>query len=140
MCLTLCDPLNCSPPGSSVHGLLRQEYRSGLPLPSPRDLPNPRPEPSSPELQADFLLSEQPVCTHSAHSREQAAVALGQSQRQSIWAQRRPVIQLEEPATSSPVLTPVLPGTSCRYFSVRILKSKSPPSVTNLLCSSSSPL
>ena len=30
-CLTLCDPMDCSPPGSYVHGLSRQEYWSGLP-------------------------------------------------------------------------------------------------------------
>ena len=27
--------MNCSPPGSSVHGFSRQEYWSGLPFPSP---------------------------------------------------------------------------------------------------------
>ena len=32
-CLTLCDPMDCSPPGSSVMGFPRQEYWSGLPLP-----------------------------------------------------------------------------------------------------------
>ena len=32
-CLTLCDPMDCSPPGSSVHGFSRQEYWSGVPLP-----------------------------------------------------------------------------------------------------------
>ena len=36
----------------------RQEYWSGLPFPSPRDLPNPGIEPGSPALQADFLLSD----------------------------------------------------------------------------------
>ena len=30
-CLTLCDPMDCSPPGSSVHGISQQEYWSGLP-------------------------------------------------------------------------------------------------------------
>ena len=33
-CLTLCDPINGGPPGSSVPGILRQEYWSGLPFPS----------------------------------------------------------------------------------------------------------
>ena len=23
LCLTLCDPMDCSPPGSSIHGLLQ---------------------------------------------------------------------------------------------------------------------
>ena len=33
--------MDCSPPGSSVMGFSRQEYRSGLPYPLPEDLPNP---------------------------------------------------------------------------------------------------
>ena len=36
----------------------RQEYWSGLPFPSPGDLPNPGIEPRSPELQADSLPTE----------------------------------------------------------------------------------
>ena len=36
----------------------RQEYWSGLPFPSPGDLPYPGIEPGSPALQADALLSE----------------------------------------------------------------------------------
>ena len=36
----------------------RQEYWSGLPFPSPEDLPNPGTEPGSPTLQADSLPSE----------------------------------------------------------------------------------
>ena len=39
--LTLCDPMDCSLPGSSVHGILQEEYWSGLPFPLPGDLPNP---------------------------------------------------------------------------------------------------
>ena len=38
---TLCDPMDCSPPGSSVHGILQQECSSGLPHPPPGDLPDP---------------------------------------------------------------------------------------------------
>ena len=34
-CLTLCDPVDSSLPGSSVQGISRQEYWSGVPLPSP---------------------------------------------------------------------------------------------------------
>ena len=36
-------------------GFSRQEYRSGLPFPSPGDLPNPGTEAGSPALQADDL-------------------------------------------------------------------------------------
>ena len=39
--LTLCDSMNCSPPGSSAHGFSRQEYWNGLPCPLPGDLLNP---------------------------------------------------------------------------------------------------
>ena len=38
----------------------RQEYWSGLPFPSPGDLPNPGIEPGSPALRADALPSEPP--------------------------------------------------------------------------------
>ena len=41
-------------------GFFRQEYWSGLPFPSPGDLPNPGIEPGSPLLQADALPSEPP--------------------------------------------------------------------------------
>ena len=34
-CPTLSNPMNCSLPGSSTHGFSRQEYWSGVPLPSP---------------------------------------------------------------------------------------------------------
>ena len=39
---TLCNTRDCSPPGSSVDGISRQEYLSGLPFPSPGDPPNPK--------------------------------------------------------------------------------------------------
>ena len=39
-------------------GFSRQEYWSGLPFPSPRDLPNSGIEPRSPALQADSLTTE----------------------------------------------------------------------------------
>ena len=38
----------------------RQEYWSGLPFPSPRDLPDPEMEPGTPAFQADALTSEPP--------------------------------------------------------------------------------
>ena len=41
-------------------GFSRQEYWSGLPFPSPGDLPDPGIKPGSPALQADTLTSEPP--------------------------------------------------------------------------------
>ena len=52
--LTLCDPMGCSLPASSIHGFSRQEYWSGLLFHSSGDLPDPGIEPGSPALQADF--------------------------------------------------------------------------------------
>ena len=60
LCPTLCDPMDCSPPGSLVHEIIRQEYWNALPFPSPGDLPNPGMDPGSPALQAGSLLSEPP--------------------------------------------------------------------------------
>ena len=57
---TLCDPMDCSLPGSSVHGISRQEYWSGLPVPSLGDLPDSGIEPGAPALQADSLRPEPP--------------------------------------------------------------------------------
>ena len=59
-CLTLCDPIDCSLPGSLSMEFSRQEYWSGLPLPSPGDLPDPGIEPRSPALWADSLRPEPP--------------------------------------------------------------------------------
>ena len=55
-----CDPVDCSPPGSSVHGISRQEYWSALPFPSLGYLPKLGTEPGSSALQADSLLAELP--------------------------------------------------------------------------------
>ena len=52
--LTLCGPMDCSPPGSSVHGI-SHSCRSGLPFPSPGDLPDPGIEVTSPALQVNSL-------------------------------------------------------------------------------------
>ena len=52
--------MDCSPPGSSVHGILQAIIVEGLPFPSLGDLPDPGVKPQSPELQADSLQSEPP--------------------------------------------------------------------------------
>ena len=40
-CPILCDPIDHSPPGSSVHGILQARMLEWLPFPPPGDLPNP---------------------------------------------------------------------------------------------------
>ena len=54
-CPALYDPMDCSPSGSSVHGISQQEYWSGLPFPSPGDLLDSGIKPMSPALQVDSL-------------------------------------------------------------------------------------
>ena len=67
-CPTLCDPIDCSLPGSSVHGFSRQEYWSGLLFSPPGDLPNPGIKPTSPALTGTFFPTESPgkpgVCSY----------------------------------------------------------------------------
>ena len=68
-CLTLCDPTDCSPPGSSVHGFPRQEYWSGLPFPTPGGPPTQRPNLHLPQWQADYsVLSHEGMKLFSVYS------------------------------------------------------------------------
>ena len=59
-CPTLCDPMDCSLPGPSVHGILQARILEWVATPSSRDLPNPGIEPRSPTLQVDSTPSEPP--------------------------------------------------------------------------------
>ena len=56
----LCDPTDCSIPGSSIHGIFQARVLEWLPFPSPKDLPDPGIEARSLTLQADSLPSEPP--------------------------------------------------------------------------------
>ena len=59
ICLTLCDSMDCSPPGSSIHGNSPEKNTGvGCHALFRGNLPNPRTEPWSPALQVDSLQSE----------------------------------------------------------------------------------
>ena len=60
MCPTLCNPRDCSQPGSSFHGIFQAKYWSGSLFPSPGNLPDSGIEPRSPALQVDALPFELP--------------------------------------------------------------------------------
>ena len=66
LCLTLCQPMDCSLPGSSVHGILQARilentgYWNGLLCPPSGDLPDPGIEPASPALGGRFFTTEPP--------------------------------------------------------------------------------
>ena len=57
-CPTLATPWTVAHQACLFMGVSRQESWSGLPLPSPRDLPDPGIEPWSPAFQADSLPTE----------------------------------------------------------------------------------
>ena len=60
-CATLFDPMDLSSHQAPLSmRFSRQEYWSGLPFPSPGDLPDPRMEPRSLALQANSLPAEPP--------------------------------------------------------------------------------
>ena len=40
-CLTLCNPMDCNPPGPSVHGILQARIPEWVAMPSSGDLPDP---------------------------------------------------------------------------------------------------
>ena len=60
LCLTPCDLMDYSLPGSSVHGISQVRILEWVAIPFSRGLPNPWIEPRSPALQEDSLLSEPP--------------------------------------------------------------------------------
>ena len=59
----LCDPINCSPPGFSVHAILQARILEWLPFPSPGDLPDPKVERGCPSI-ADGLLHCKEILYH----------------------------------------------------------------------------
>ena len=59
-CPTLCNPIDCSPSGSSVHGILWARILEWVVIPFSRGFPEPGIEPRFPELKADSLPSDPP--------------------------------------------------------------------------------
>ena len=55
--LTLCDPMDCSLPGSSVHGILQVRILEWIAISFSSGLPDPEIKPWSPALQANALTS-----------------------------------------------------------------------------------
>ena len=58
-CSLSLDPVDCSPPDSSVHGILQARLLDGQPCPSLGHLPNPGIKPRFPALQVERCLSHQ---------------------------------------------------------------------------------
>ena len=56
-CLTLCDPMDCSPPSSSVHGILQARILEQVAFPPPGYLSDPGIKPESPALTGGFFVT-----------------------------------------------------------------------------------
>ena len=63
-CPILCDPMDCSPPGSSVYGIIQARTVVWVAIPFPKGFSQLRDRAWSLELQADFLLYEPPGKPH----------------------------------------------------------------------------
>ena len=63
-CLIPCDPRECSPPGSSVHGILQARILECVAITFSRGSSQPGIEPGSPALQVDSSLPEPPGKPH----------------------------------------------------------------------------
>ena len=63
LCLTLCDPMDCSPSGSSIHGILQARILKWVAMPPLEDLPDPGTKPKclmSPTLTGGFFITAPP--------------------------------------------------------------------------------
>ena len=60
LCQTLCDPMDCNPPSSSVHGIFQARILEWVAISFSRASSQPMIEPGSPALQADSLTAEPP--------------------------------------------------------------------------------
>ena len=70
LCLPLCNPMDRSPPGSSVHGIFQAKTRSGLPFSSSWESPHPGIKhlpPASPTLAGRLSATESPGKPHGRH-------------------------------------------------------------------------
>ena len=65
MSKTLCNPMDCSPPGSSVHEISQARISEWVSFPPPRDLPGPGIEPKSLVLPSGFFTPESGLEQHS---------------------------------------------------------------------------
>ena len=57
LCLTLCDPVDCSPLGSSVGRILQARILEWVAMSPPGNLPDSGVEPESPALAGEFITS-----------------------------------------------------------------------------------
>ena len=88
-CAILFDPMDCSPPGFSIHGILQARVPEWVAMSSSRNLPNPGIEtvsPASPALQVDSLPLSQREAPKTQACKEQRNTKNYQSSRFCNWS------------------------------------------------------
>ena len=90
-CLTVCHPMECNPPGSSVHGILQATIQEWVAIPFSRASSHPGIEPTSPALQADTLLTEPVKCKIILLQKRRIDVVVQQDESQAYLCSRFPV-------------------------------------------------
>ena len=74
--------MDCSPPGSSIHGILQARILECIAISSPGDLPHPGIEPRSPALQVilyqlSYQESNENESSHLSHTSDVTSTVLG---------------------------------------------------------------
>ena len=108
-----CNPMDCSHQAPLSMGFSRQEYWSGLPFPSPGDLPDPGIEPASPALQADSLpteLGQKPLNTVLHLNRVECLVCCNRIAFKQIISFQRPQSSSSPRLNSSEAFWNLSPG------------------------------
>ena len=110
LCLTPCDRMDCSPPRSSVHGILQARILEWVAIFFSKGSSQPGIEPRYPALQADALLSEL-LGKSSLHlGCHRSAVSLSifnvsrLTQDNCPFVGIRPLLQFPHPLRAGPVL------------------------------------
>ena len=105
-CPTIAIPWTIAHQDPLSMGFPRQEYWSGLPFPSPGELPDPGIEPRSPALQADALPTE--LCGKPVYAIHQHKSATGIHMSSPSWTSLLPPISILQVVTEHQVWTPYI--------------------------------
>ena len=98
LCPTLCYPMGCSPPGSSVRGVLQEEILEWGAIPFSGDVPDPGIEPRSRALQAESLPSEPPGKLLSHIKKKAVILQTGSLENRASWMFQRWLLNVSRPA------------------------------------------
>ena len=119
-CPSLCDPIDCSPAGSFVHGILQARILEWTAISFSRGSSRPGIEPRSPALHAASFLSESPGKPQSCGAQTQLL--------RGMWDLPGPGIELVSPALGGRFFTTQPPGKPLRKILTCVFKPINPVS------------